>query len=329
MTNVKDKSLIYSFSAFLFIAAFVSNSFAQINQLAISPDGKSIAITYEKDHRSLIYKVNVSTGIATRLTNSITGNESSPAFSPNGEQIAYSYRQDEKSHSRIVIENVNGSNLHSWSPQEVDDFRPVFSSDNKAIIFGRSGYYGSYSPIAQPYYHEWNFYESELDGTNVRQLTDENFYMVSPISISPDGRNMMMAVQGTEPGQIAIYSVEHPSKKIISLRPHVPNEADHKDPIVDFPNYMPDGKSVLFMAASNGKHGYDYDVYQVDIATGALKRFTKGNGFASDLKVSADGKIAAFLKWHSNWRGIPAKSGIYLLDLQTDKSILLEVSGLH
>jgi Tol biopolymer transport system component len=65
---------------------------------------------------------------------------------------------------------------------------------------------------------------------------------------------------------------------------------------------MPDGKSILFMAASDGKHGYDYDVYRLDLGTGTLERLTNGNGYATDLKVSADGNTAVFLKWHSDWR---------------------------
>ena len=85
------------------------------------------------------------------------------------------------------------------------------------------------------------------------------------------------------------------------------------------------------MAASNGKlpwNGFDYDVYRVDIETGALERLTKGNCYASDLKVSADGKTAAFLKWRSDWRETPVRSELYLLDVQSHKLTSLRVSGL-
>jgi Tol biopolymer transport system component len=91
---------------------------------------------------------------------------------------------------------------------------------------------------------------------------------------------------------------------------------------------MPDGKSILFMAASNGKHGYDYDVYRVDLRTGSLERLTNGNGYATDLKVSADGNTAVFLKWHSDWRSTPDKSELYLLDVQTYKLTPLRITGL-
>jgi Tol biopolymer transport system component len=143
---------------------------------------------------------------------------------------------------------------------------------------------------------------------------------------------MAVMTEGFDAGQqIAIYSLARLGPPTRSLKPHVPKEADHKNPIVDFPNYMPDGKSLLFMAASNGKlpwGRFDYDVYRVDIETGVLERLTKGNGYASDLKVSADGKTAAFLKWRSDWRGTPVRSELYLLDVQSHKLTSLRVSGL-
>ena len=222
-------------------------------------------------------------------------------------------------------------NLHPWASSEGSDYWPVFSPDNKTIIFARSGSYGSYSPIAQPHPHAWNFYASDLDGTNVRQLTNEKFYMASPLSVSPDGKSMVAVTQGLDtPQQITVYSFDHPEKPSLSLRPPIPGESKLGQEF-DFPNYMPDGKSILFLAASNGKpgHGYDYDVYRVDIGTAAVERLTKGNGFATDLKVSADGKTAVFLKWRLSWRGTPNKSELYLLDLQTHRLTTLKVNGLN
>ena len=300
-----------------------------IRSVAVSPDGKILAVDFEKGGASFIYKIAVDTGNASRLTDAKTGNESGPAFSPDGKRIAFSYSPGNGAHSSIVIGNVDGSDLRPWSPSENNNFSPVFSADNKSIVFSRSGFYGSYSPIAQPHPHAWSFYASDLDGTNVRELTNESFYMASPASVSPDGKNMVIVEEGLNNNrEIAIYSQDHPGKPIQSLQPHVPKEADHKNPILNFPNHMPDGKSILFMAANDGKHGYDYDVYRVDLGTGSLERLTNGNGYATDLKVSADGNTAVFLKWHSDWRGTPDKNELYLLDVQTHKLTPLRITGL-
>jgi Tol biopolymer transport system component len=314
----------------LTLPAFSSDTSGQIRSLAISPDGKLIAVEFAKGNTSFIYTISSNTGTATRLTSAKTGLESRPAFSPDGKRIAYSYSPGDKAHSSIVVGNVDGSDLHPWPPSDTDDFSPVFSPDNKTLVFSRSGFYGSYSPISQPHHHAWRFYAGDLDGTNLRELTSESFYMASPASVSPDGKNMVIAAEGLNSNrEIAIYSLDRPGKPSQSLQPHVPKEADHKNPIINFPNYMPDGKSILFMAASNGKHGYDYDVYSVDLGTGSLDQLTNGNGYATDLKVSADGKTAVFLKWQSDWHGTPVKSEPYLLDVQTHKVTPLRITGLN
>jgi len=317
----------------LFLSSLVTcsgKSSGQIRSLALSPDGKVIAVDFGKGDTSFIYKVTVDTGKASRLTDAKTGQESFPSFSSDGKKIAYSYSPGNGASAKIVIGNIDGSELHPW-PSEPGDFWPIFSPDNKTIVFARSGYYGSYSPIAQPYHHAWNYFASALDGTDARQLTNESFYMATPASVSPDGKNMVVATEGVDtPQRIAVYSLEHPEKPSLSLRPHVPREPSIGQ-VFNCPNYMPNGKSVLFMAASNGKlpwSAFDYDIYRVDAGTGDVERLTKGNGFASDLKVSADGKTAVFLKWHSSWRGIPNKSQLYLLDLQTHRVTQLKVSGL-
>jgi len=225
--------------------------------------------------------------------------------------------------------NVDGSNLRQWSPSSVADFSPVLSPDNKTIIFGRSGFYGRYSPIAQPHPHEWDFYVADLDGTNLHQLTNESFYMVSPASVSPDGKSMVVVTEGLETNQrIAIYSLIDPGPPTRTLQPHIPHAAGRKNPIFAYPNYMPDG-SILFTAASNGKQGIDYDVYRLDLQTGLLERVTKGNGYATDLKVSADGKTAAFLKWRKNWLGNLTGNQVYLLDVQTHTLTPLKIIGLN
>jgi Tol biopolymer transport system component len=320
---------------FLFLLLPMSwsgTSSGQMKSVSLSPDGKIVAVEFKKGSTAFIYKVSVDTGNATRLTTAKAGYESSPAFSADGKRIAFTYWPEGGSHAGIVLVNIDGSDIQQWSPTEVTAFSPVLSADNKTIVFGRAGYYGSYSPIAQPHLHAWRFYASDLDGSNVRQLTNESFYGASPASVSPDGKNMAVMTVGFDAGQqIAIYSLARPGSPARSLKPHVPKEADHKNPIVNFPNYMPDGKSLLFMAASNGKlpwSGFDYDVYRVDIETGAVERLTKGNGYATDLKVSADGKTGAFLKWRSDWHATPVKSELYLLDVQTHKLTPLRVSGL-
>jgi len=240
---------------------------SRMESVAISPDAKLLAIDLGDDNTSFIYKIDVDSGSATRLTDAKAGRESSPAFSPDGKRISYSYSPGKGQPSSVVIQNVDGSNLHLWPPSGGNDYWPVFSLDGKTAIFARSAYYGNYSPIAQPHPHSWDLYAADSDGTSVRQLTHEGFYSTSPLSVSPDGKSMVLVTDGGHRSQqIAVYSFDQTDKPTISLRPHVPGEPE-LGPQFDSPNFSPDGKSILFMAASKGHGAYDYDVYKMEIAS--------------------------------------------------------------
>jgi len=307
-------------------AAFGKNSSGQIRAVAVSPDGKLLAVDFGNDKSSFIYKVPVDTCVAARLTNANDGQESSPSFSADGKRIAFTYRPADHRRSRIVIANADGSELHEWSPSEANDVSPVISPDGKTMVFSRFGFFGSYSPIAQPHAHEWNFYAADLDGGNVRQITNESFYMASAPSVSPDGKNMVVVAEGLETDQqIAIYSITHPGPRLRTLQPHVPNEVSRKHPILAYPNYLPDG-SILFMAADKR---IDYDVYRLDPDTGAIEKLTNRNGYATDLGVSADGRTAVFLKWQISRTGDLVSNQAYLLDLQSREAKPLKISGLR
>jgi Tol biopolymer transport system component len=297
----------------------------QITSVAVSPDGRLIALVAEKNNTSLIYTVAVNTGVATRLTDAKDGEENSPSFSPDGKRIAYTYEPGDHTHSRIVIVKVDGTDGHQWSPSSVTDLSPVLSPDNETIVFARADFYGSYSPIAQPHPHGWSFFAANLDGTNVRQLTTERFYMVSRPAVSPDGKNIVVVAEGLETDQqIAIYSIASPSPPLRTFRPHVPKEISRKHPIFAYPNYMPDG-SILFMAAN--EH-VNYDVYRFNPDTGTIEKLTDRNGYATELKVSADGKTAAFLKWRRTWNGVTDPEP-YLFDVESRKLNPLKISGLN
>ena len=124
--------------------------------------------------------------------------------------------------------------------------------------------------------------------------------------------------------QIAIYSIISPGPPLHTFQPHIPNEISHKQPIFAYPNYLPDG-SILFLAADSH---VSYDVYRLKPDTSAIEKLTNHNGYATELKVSADGKTAAFLKWRRNWMLEVTDPEPYLLDLESHTSAPLKISGL-
>lgn len=288
------------------------------------PDGAYVAAVYSHAGSEFIYKVSIATGIATRLTRAEQGFEGLPSFSPDGTRMAYSYSPGGKVHSYIVIANIDGSGPRPWPISDTSDLRPVFLADNEHILFARAGYYGNYSPIARPALHEWSFYVGDLDGANVRPIVGEEFYGISRVSVSPDGQKILFVPKGASSEPIEVYSLPPTTEPMISIKP--PVEVDHRDRIIADAMYMPDGKSILFNAATNHLARYDYDIYRMDLQTQEVNRLTRNIGYAYGLQLSRDGKTAIFMRDSSHW--FRDKTEIFLLDIATRKLAPFTIIGI-
>src|SRR5260370_639505 len=224
--------------------------------LTFSPDGKQIFAVHSQSGSAFIYKIPLDTGRAARFTSASQAFEGVPAFSTDGRRVVYTETPAEKgASSRIVISNSDGSDSHTL-PSLDHAAWPLFSLDNKTLIFARYGYFGNYDGFAQPHAHEWDYFASDLDGTNVRQLTHENIYRVSRSSLSPDGKSLVIVgpeLDSTQRHQIelrytnelglhmselladaiTIYSLEHPPKPRRVFKPDVKHEPTNNPIFLD------------------------------------------------------------------------------------------------
>src|SRR5258708_2326376 len=112
--------------------------------LAFSPGGKQIFAVHSQSGSAFIYKIPLDTGRAARFTSASKAFEGVPSFSMDGTRVVYTETPPEKDASpRIVIANSDGSDSHT--PPSLDHVRwPLFSLDNKTLIFARYGYFGNY-----------------------------------------------------------------------------------------------------------------------------------------------------------------------------------------
>ena len=263
----------------------------EFGPVTFSPDGREIVFPYINGNTSFLFKASLQDGIASRLTKSDCREEFSPAFSPTGDAIAFSCS------GHINLAKSDGSQIQELVPSEGKDASPRFSPDGQNLYFARYGYYGNYSPIAPPSAHEWNIFVINLPDKKIKTLTNENFYAIAELSISPDGKDML--VTSVDQG-ILVYSTAG-GTKLRRFDPSVRSATSNGDKELTDAQYAPDGNSILFMSASTGTDGFDYDVYKMDLKTGALEQLTKKNGYSTNLRVSPDGKSAIFEKWSKNW----------------------------
>jgi len=327
------KTVYRYFLSLVLLSLFAIDSYGAkgsptVEFVSISPDGTQLAAVIRNGNRSSIYLVSVESGQAQRLTKSQDGDELTPSFSADGKQIAFVWLPASAKHSQISIVNTDGSDLRRWPTSEGSPSTPVFTPDGKKIVFRSSGWYGHYSPIAAPRPHGWDYFIANLDGSSVQQLTQNRFYDVSPPSVSPDGKLVLVVTEDSHVGQyFATYSVED-GKLLSSFRPHLPHKEDNDGPILDNPVFLPDGKKFLFMAADQSKFEFSYEVYLSELGSSTVTQMTNRNGYAAGLTVSADGKRAAYLKTRFDLLGKPKETKIYLLDVPSRTATPLEVSVL-
>lgn len=83
------------------------------------------------------------------------------------------------------------------------------------------------------------------------------------------------------------------------------------------------------MAASEGKDGYDYDAYRVDLPSRKVQKLTENNGYASDFRLSVGGNKAVFLKGKfSRFQKLPRSFQLQSMDMQSGAVTPVNFTGL-
>jgi Tol biopolymer transport system component len=298
----------------------------EIGNFAFAPDGESILLVRSQGDSSHIEKVVLSSGTSTPIGKTLPCMGSSPMYSPDGTRIAFTCENKATGLSRIMIMDADGGGLHPLFSSNSDnyDFAPHFTPDGMKIYFGRLPSFVKDTGRGGAPSRRWDVYSASLDGKDVRPLTDRHFEDFR-VSFSGDGRNFVLAGDIGLGTRLRLYSLDDSSKSETTIHPIVPNGTS--TPIISNVGLASDGQSIYFMAASDGKNTFDYDVYRADIASNAVEKFTTANGYATDLSVSSDGKTAVFLRWTSRWGSTPNLSKLYTLDLATKRMTSLNVTG--
>jgi len=251
---------------------------------------------------------------------------SSPTYSPDGTRLAVACESKATGLSRILIMDADGGNLRPLFSPDSDnyDFSPHFIPDGMRIYFGRMPSFAKDTGSGGAPSRRWDVFSASLDGKDVRPLTDRLFQDFG-VSFSGDGRKFVLAGDTASGSRLHLYSLDDSSKGGTTIQPSIPNGA--RTPIIANVGLASDAQSIYFMAASDGKKGFDNDVYREDLVSNAVEKFTTANGYATDLSVSSDGKTAVFLRWTSRWGSLPNLSRLYTLDMETKRATALNVTG--
>jgi Tol biopolymer transport system component len=269
-------------------------------------DGSAIVFSMAEGEKCFLYRADIATGVARRVTHAASGCEFDPAFSEDGGKLAFMRSPGNDRHAALIIANADGSGEKEIVPAEADNLQPVFVPRSDLILFLRSGAFEHHSPIVASHRHKFDLFAVDAGSGKVSQLTHSQFYEISHVSASADGKQFLLTVF-EEGSHFLMREIYNPQTPPVSLQPAVPQ--GDASPVEYNAVWLPDGKRILFQAALTPPGGgdFDYNIYQYTLATRATERLTKLSGMLDGFSVSADGSRAVLLH----------KGQYLLLDLAT------------
>ncbi|PWU14474.1 MAG: translocation protein TolB [Bdellovibrio sp.] len=138
---------------------------------SVSPDGKKIAFSTDRSGQTMIFVMDIDGSNPRRIT--VAGKfNASPSWSPDGTRIAFAGWIDD--HFDIYSMKTDGSDLipitaaKKSNGKRANNEDPVFSPDGRFLMYSsnRTG--------------KSQIYISNLDGTEERRVTDDNFNYFKP-----------------------------------------------------------------------------------------------------------------------------------------------------
>jgi len=228
--------------------------------------------------------------------------------SPDGGSIAFDLLGD------IYVVPIEGGEATavnsglSWSMQ------PRFSPDGSEIAYTSDAGGGD------------NIWIMQADGSDPRQLTEEDFRLLNNPFWSPDGtyvaaRKHFTTTRSLGTGEIWIYHRNGGGGVAVVEKPDKQHQKELGEPA-----FSPDGRYIYFSVDSTpggtfiyaqDSNGQIFEIRRHDLQTGETESFVTGAGGAVRPTPSPDGRYLAFV------RRIRAKSALFLKDLESGAERLL------
>ena len=234
----------------------------------------------------------------TPMASRASGWEASRALSRSKTAVAYAVSNGPEGRSEVWVSRIDGSQARRVSAPEEDALMPAWV-DDKTLLYVKSRFTGNYSPVARPRRHELDVVEVVVDpdgpvaGAVPVELTNQHFFDLRSLSVSPDGKRFLISTEGYPIGSlIEEFDISKPLQTGRIFQPHVPSEPS-SGAIFGQAAYIGDGMQIVFTAATEGKGGmFDYNVYQMSGVTGGeLVKLTQHSGMIDDMTVGNDGTI--------------------------------------
>ncbi|MCP3956442.1 MAG: hypothetical protein GY719_01175 [bacterium] len=229
-------------------------------------------------------------------------------FSPDGASLIGNAKLEGDEHHQVYTWNLDGTDIRRINDTGADACSYYFPDQQRLIWTSTRDHLdlhaGNYSD-PEDYPQGSELYTSELDGSDVVRLTDNELYEAE-VSISPDGQWILFTRQIE--GRLDLWR----------MRPDGSDEVQ----VTDTPElqeggsfYLPDSETILYRAwkiSDQGQRGMPMTVFTIKHDGTDLRQITHEDGTNWAPHPAPDGKHFAFVKMLP-----PHNFEIYLMNLET------------
>ena len=223
--------------------------------------------------------------------------------SPDGKTLAFDLMGD------IYTLPVTGGTATNIASGIAWEIQPRFSPDGERIAFISDRAGGD------------NIWTMAADGSDLKQITKEDFRLLNNPTWSPDGRYIagrkhFTTSRSLGTGEIWLYDADAGGSGVQLVKK--PNDTYQKE--LGEPIFAPDGKSIYYSRNTTPGDIFEYAqdsnkevfaIYRYDMDTGDTVKVVGGPGGAVRPTPSPDGRTLAFVKRVDN------QSMLHLLDLDS------------
>jgi Tol biopolymer transport system component len=281
----------------------------------ISPDDQHIVFTHYDDGIATIYIAKTDGSDIKRLTSSQTASLYRQQFSSDGSKVLFITlsKNANKPHSQLYTINIDGTEMKQIYANEKRIMEAIFSPDDQFVYFIQSKkfdfFLGSHT--------EHDIYSLRTDGSVLKQITKQNQFQMSDLSMTADGKKLLFQTHEDDGDRFHFLSLQNPSH-IESFAP----SGSFDNPIFSNLKISPNGTSIVFAAANDGDEGFEYELYTMDIVTKASKKLTNLHSSIEKPVFFHHTDRLLFMQ-DVNWPNEPTK--YRLMQMQIDELKLIQI----
>ena len=211
---------------------------------ALSPDGQTVVFISDRAGQPDVFRIPLTGGRPTNLTQTPSAQEDTPVFSPDGSTIAFA--SDRTGDWNIYLMDTDGTNVRPALDgyTGTDELHPAFTPDGLTLVFSSNRADGN-----------WDIYTATIGSSTWVRLTTDPAADRFP-NLSADGRTLVFRSERDGNSEIYLMNVDGSNLRRVTDNPAFDG----------YPSITPDGSGVVFVSNRSGR----WNTYMTNLAGEAL-----------------------------------------------------------